>query len=65
MGPTAQRVPPRGQDQLVGWLADYFETSADVFRRMTPDKRWTIYQRICDKTLYPSADGDAGKAVYH
>jgi hypothetical protein len=65
MHPMGQRVPPREQHQLIGWLADYFEAPAAVFRRMSADKRWTIYQRICDKRLYPSGDGDARKAVYH
>jgi hypothetical protein len=61
----SHRVPPREQAQLIGWLAEYFDTPPDVFRRMTPQKRWTIYQRICDKVLYPSADGQPAGAVYH
>ncbi len=65
MGPMGQRVPPREQNQLIGWLADYFDAPTGVFRKMTPDKRWTIYQRICDKMLYPSADGNTRKVVYH
>jgi hypothetical protein len=65
MHPMGQRVPPSQQSQLIGWLADYFEAPAEVFRKMSADKRWTIYQRICDKRLYPSADGDTRRTVYH
>ena len=60
-----QRIPPTQQNQLIDWLADYFKAPADVFRDMTPDKRWTIYQCICDKRLYPSADADSARVVYN
>jgi hypothetical protein len=60
-----RRVPPCRQDELIGWLASYFQAPADVFKQMTPDKRWTVYQRICDKMLYPSAEAESGRVVYH
>ena len=60
-----QRIPPTQQNQLIDWLAEYFKAPAEVFRDMTPDKRWTIYQRICDKTLYPTADADSARVVYN
>jgi len=60
-----QRVPPRQQNELIGWLAEYFRAPAAVFKRMTPGKRWTIYQRICDKMLYASAEPEARRVVYH
>ena len=65
MGPTIHRAPPREQQQLIDWLADYFETAPTVFRKMTPDKRWTIYQRICDKVLYPTTDTIPERVLYH
>jgi len=65
MGPMAQRIPPREQHQLVDWLADYFQAPVTVFRNMTPDKRWEVYQRICDTTFYPDLDGETGRALYH
>jgi len=65
MGLMAQRIPPREQHQLVGWLADYFQTPPTVFRNMTPDKRWDIYHRICNKMLYPGFDAETRRAVYH
>ena len=41
------------------------EAPAGVFKQMTPDKRWTIYQRVCDKMLYPTAETETGRVVYH
>ena len=60
-----QRIPPTEQNQLIGWLADYFKTPPVVFREMTEDRRWILYQRVCDKILYPCADGAARRVVYN
>jgi len=60
-----QRIPPTEQSQLIDWLADYFRAPVEVFRRMPPDRRWILYQRVCDKMLYPTADSDARWAIYN
>lgn len=65
MQQISQRVPPREQVQLIGWLAQYFDAPPETFRKMTPEKRWTIYQRICDKVLYPTPEDEVAGTVYH
>ena len=60
-----QRIPPTEQNQLIGWLADYFKTPPQVFRQMTTDRRWTLYQRVCDKMLYPGAGAETRRVVYN
>ena len=65
MEQISHRVPPREQVQLIGWLAQYFDAPPETFRKMTPEKRWTIYQRICDNVLYPTSDGELTRVVYH
>jgi len=53
-----QRIPPTQQNQLIDWLAEYFKAPTDVFRDMTPDKRWTIYP-------YHARVGEAFRGQHH
>jgi len=38
---------PKHEDELVEWLAEYFDKPAETFQEMDTDQIWAVYQKVC------------------
>ena len=37
---------PKHEDELMEWLAEYFDKPVEIFEQMERDRVWEIYKRI-------------------